>query len=298
MAKDREIVEPGELKQARTELKKLYQELDRRVRERTRELSETNEALRREIVQREAARQAGAEQKRSGQESTAYQEQLRSLVSEISLVEERERHKIATALHDQVGQTLAMACVKLGGLRHEVAALSGQIDEIREMITEAIRYSRTLTFELSPPVLYELGLEAALCSLAEHYQKEHGIGIDCLVDRQPKPLSDDMRVLLFQGVRELLVNAIKHARAGQITISCRREGTDIRVVVEDDGSGFDSAAGGSLAEKSPGFGLFGLRERLQYLGGSIGIASNPGRGTRVALTAPLAVGLEEEGGAA
>jgi signal transduction histidine kinase len=294
MAKDREIVESIELKQVKTELKKLNEELDQRVIERTRELSETNAALKREIVQREAAE----ERKRSGQEITAYQEQLRALASEIFFVEQRERHKIATALHDQVGQTLAMACVKLGGLRHEVVALSGQIDEIREMITEAIRYFRTLTFELSPPILYELGLEAAVCSLAEHYQKEHGIRIDCLLDRQPKPLSDDMRDLLFQGVRELLVNAIKHARAEKITISCRREGTDIRVVVEDDGAGLDSAAGGSLTAKSQGFGLFSLRERLKYLGGSISIASNPGRGTRVALTAPLAVGLEEEGGAA
>ena len=298
MAKDGEIVDPIELKQVKTELKKLNEELDQRVRERTRELSETNEALRREIVQRDAAKRARAEHKRSEQEIIAYQEQLRSLASEIYFVEERERHQIATALHDQVGQTLAMACVKLGGLRHEAPALSGQIDEIREMITEAIRYSRALTFELGPPILYELGLEAAVCSLAEHYQKEHGIRIDCLVDRQPKPLSDDMRILLFRGVRELLVNVIKHARAKKITITCRREGTDIRVVVEDDGAGFDSAAGGGLTAKSQGIGLFSIRERLKYLGGSIAIASNPGRGTRVALTAPLAVGLEEEGGAA
>jgi PAS domain S-box-containing protein len=229
------------------------------------------------------------ERTRADTEIIAYQGELRSMASEISLVEERERHKIATALHDQVGQTLAMASFKLGELRQAVApgALGAKVDEVREMLTRAIGNSRTLTFELSPPILYDLGLEAAVCSLAERYGKEYGIRIDCRDDSQPKPLSYDMRILLFQGVRELFVNAVKHAHPQRITISCLREGTDIKVVVEDDGVGFATADEEALPGKTRGFGLFSLRERLKYLGGSIAIKSAPGCGAQITLTAPL-----------
>lgn len=221
----------------------------------------------------------------------AYQEQLRSMASEISFVEERERRKIATALHDQVGQTLGMAGIKLEELRQTVipGIHDDQVVEILEMINHAIRHSRSLTFELSPPILYELGLEAAVCSLAERFQKEHGIRIDCSDDHSPKPLSEDMRILLFQGVRELLVNAVKHARPRRISVSCQREGTEIRVMVENDGAGFAAAGGEAVREHDYGFGLFSLRERLKYLGGSIAIKSVPGQCTQVSLTAPLAI---------
>jgi PAS domain S-box-containing protein len=231
-----------------------------------------------------------SEYKRLEGEIIAYQEDLRAMATEISLVEERERRKIATALHDQVGQNLAMASYKLGELRQAVipGTLGGQVDEIREMLTLAIRNSRTLTFELSPPILYDLGLEAAVCSLAERYRKEHGIRIDSRDDTKPKPLSADMRIILFQGVRELLVNSIKHALPRSITISCLREGTDIRIVVEDDGVGFPTSDGDILPGKTHSFGLFSLRERLKCLGGSIDIKSAPGHGTQITLTAPLA----------
>jgi signal transduction histidine kinase len=268
-----------EQRQAEENLAEYREHLVEMVRERTAELEQANAALRAEI----------AERRRAEEKINAYQEQLRSMASEISFVEERERHKIATALHDQIGQTLAMAGIKLGELRQAVGPgnLGGQVEEIREMIRHAISYSRTLTFELSPPILYELGLEAAVCSLAERFQKEHGIRIDCRDDRRPKPLSDEIRILLFQGVRELFVNAIKHAHPRRITISCRREGAEIRVMVEDDGVGFAIADVKSMTGNNHGFGLFSMRERLNYLGGSIAIESAPGRGTQVTLTAPL-----------
>jgi len=235
------------------------------------------------------------ERKRSEGEIIAYQEQLRSMASEISFVEERERHKITTALHDQVGQPLAMAAIKLETLRKAdiPGNLAEKLVEISNMISQSIQLSRSLIFELSPPILYDLGLEAALFSLVERYQKEHGIRIDCRDDRQPKPLSGDMRVLLFQGVRELLVNAVKHAHARRISISCYREGTDIRIVVEDDGVGFATADGEIVTGNNLGFGLFSLRERLKYLGGSIAITSSPGSGTQVVLSAPLTEDTEE-----
>lgn len=262
-----------ERRQALEELRRAHEELEKRVRQRTAELAQSNEALR---------------------ES---RQQLRTMTSEIAFVEERARRRIATTLHDQIGQTLAMAAIKLGELRKAAGPgnMGELVEEVRDMITHAIGHSRTLTFELSPPILYELGLEAAVSSLAELYQKEHGIRIDFSDDHLHKRLSEDARILLFQGIRELLVNAVKHARPRKITISCRLEGADIRAMVEDDGIGFVTATREAMTGKLHGFGLFSLRERLNFLGGSITITSAPGRGTQVTMTAPLLTEPEEKG---
>jgi PAS domain S-box-containing protein len=222
----------------------------------------------------------------------AYQEQLSSLASELVLTEERERRKIATALHDQIGQTLALANIKLGALRQKEGAglLSDSINDIRELVNTAIKSSHTLIFEISPPVLYELGLEAALSSLAEYFRKEHGLPIVYSDDKQPKQLSNDISILLFQSVRELLVNTVKHSRAKRVSLSSSRQTSNIRIIVQDDGIGFEVEEKCVAKEPGHGFGLFSIRERIRYLGGSIEIESNPGCGTRVTLMAPLMTG--------
>jgi PAS domain S-box-containing protein len=230
-----------------------------------------------------------SERQRAEREIYAYQEELRFLASEISLVEERQRRQLATFLHDQIGQTLAIARIKLGSLLE--GACPGECaqgaKEVRKFIDQAIRASRSLTFDLSPPILYEIGLEAAVQSLCERYQEEHGIRVRFSDDRQAKPVGDEVRVLLFQAVRELLVNIFKHARAQTVTVSCCRDGKSARITVEDDGVGFDSAAAGIRVRDGRGFGLFSIRERLRHLGGSFDVASSPGHGTRVVLAVPL-----------
>ncbi|HEY6837995.1 MAG TPA: PAS domain S-box protein, partial [Geobacteraceae bacterium] len=155
----------------------------------------------------------------------AYQEELRFLASEISLVEERERRRLATVLHDEIGQTLALARIKLGVLRAAGSAeeRKREADEIERLLGQAIKVSRSVTFDLSPPILYELGFEAAVQSLCERFGDEHRIGIEFATDAEPKPLGDDARAFLFQSVRELLVNIIKHARASTARVSSRRE---------------------------------------------------------------------------
>jgi len=224
-------------------------------------------------------------------ENAAYQDRLRNLASEMSLVEERERRQLATSLHDQIGQVLALAKIRLGGMNTSVSsAESRQLAvELRELLDQAITSARSLTFELSPPILYELGFETALQALCENFQKQHGLSLEFSSDREPKPLSDDMKILLFRAVRELLVNAVKHARAGKIRVSCRRDHSRLLIVVVDDGIGFDSAASVANSPDGPGFGLFSIRERLHYLGGEITLESSPGRGTSVT----LAVNLQE-----
>jgi signal transduction histidine kinase len=215
--------------------------------------------------------------------------QLRSLASQLSLAEERERRRIAVDLHDRVGQALAIANIKLGVLRQlegstEFAAL---LDEISNFIEQAIQETRTLMFEISSPILYELGFEAAVRHLTDRIEEQHGIATICEYNQEPKPLDDDMRVLLFQAVGELLINAVKHARAHHVTVRIWRDEGQIRVSVEDDGVGFDPSGTAARPTLTGGFGLFSIRERLLHVGGKLVIESENARGTHVTLVAPL-----------
>ena len=172
---------------------------------------------------------------------------------------------------------------------------AGILTEIREFIEETIQDTRTLTFELSPPVLYELGLEAALGWLVNQTREKHGLQVDLIDDGQPKPLDNGCRVIAFLAVRELLFNVVKHARARSATISVSREDDTVRVDIEDDGIGFETSELDTNSSGSIGFGLFSVRERIQPLGGRLEIHSEPGGGTRVTVVLPLSCNLEVTG---
>jgi len=228
-----------------------------------------------------------SERKASEEKIRVNQEQLRSLASELTLLEERERRRIANDLHDHIGQILALSKIKLGELRASVSpSLVKPLDEIHGFIEQTIRYTRSLTFELSPPLLYELGFEAAVEWLAEQIQEKHGISVDFEDDLQPKPLGKEMCILLFKAVSELLMNVIKHADAHKARVAIQREDSNIRITLEDDGIGFYIDEANPLAG-AKGFGLFSIRERLRHFGGSIQIQSGPRRGTLITLLAPM-----------
>ncbi len=222
-----------------------------------------------------------------------YQSQLKSLASELSLTEERERRRIATELHDRISQFLVISKVKLETLRKSASSadIVKALSEVCESIDQTIQNTRSLTFDLSSPILYELGFEAAVAEwLDEHVYKKHGIAAEFLDDGQPKPLDDDIRVFLFRDVRELLINVVKHAHARKVKVSSRKVGSEIHVSVEDDGTGFNVSEITSIATKTGGFGLFSIRERLEQLGGRLKIESEAGRGTKVTIIAPLKQG--------
>jgi PAS domain S-box-containing protein len=265
-------------------LQESHRELERRVEERTAKLRSANELLNLEVEERIGNQIKMREQ----------QEKLRSLSSELVLTEERERRRIATELHDRIGQTLTVARIKLGELREALPAGTAveNLADIRQFIEQTIQDTRSLTFELSSPVLYELGLEAALAWLVNQTRKKHGLLAEFKDDGQPKPLDDDCRVTAFQAVRELLFNVVKHARAQSATISIRRDDDAVRIDIEDDGIGFDTSELDVIVSGSTGFGLFSVRERLQPLGGRMEIHSEPGRGSRVAIVLPLACNIE------
>jgi len=224
----------------------------------------------------------------------AYQEQLQSLTAELSLAEERERRRIARDLHDQIGQLLSVIKMKMFSLRESLNTENTikELDEARELLDKAIKETRSLTFELSPPVLYELGLEAALEWLLENFQAQHKIESHMVRDKEPKHLDDDVSIILFRAARELVINIAKHARASKVRVSVHRVDGRIQIMVEDDGIGFDFQKKSTQITKSLGFGLFNIRERLERLGGSLAIESKTGKGTRAVIVAPL---KEEEG---
>jgi PAS domain S-box-containing protein len=228
-----------------------------------------------------------SEQKQAEKEIRTYQQRLRSVASELSLTEERERRRLATDLHDHVGQILALAQIKLGAIRESASSthLVEPMDEVRRLIEQTIQYTRSLTFELSPPILYDLGFEAAVEWLAELIQEQHGIMVKVQADRSAKPMNDEIRVILFQTVRELLVNVAKHASAKHIRVFITREEAALQVKIEDDGLGMGISA--DAANGPSGFGFFSIGERLKYLGGHLEVVSEPGWGTRVTLQVPL-----------
>ncbi|MFZ2087265.1 MAG: PAS domain S-box protein [Desulfobaccales bacterium] len=222
-------------------------------------------------------------------EISAYQERLRALASELSLTEERERRLLAADLHDHIGQILALAQIKLGALHQGAASPETQasVSEVRDYIGQAIRYTRSLTYELGLPILYDLGLEAALEWLADQVQEQHGLTVQVHRDQQAKPLGEAASVLVFRVVRELLTNVIKHAQASKVDIAIAKQGPFLHIQVMDDGVGFEAAENEAQSGKFTGYGLFSIKERLTSLGGLVKISSQPGHGTRVFITVPL-----------
>ena len=218
-----------------------------------------------------------------------YQQQLRSLASQLSLTEARERKRIAADLHDRIGQALALTRIKLGTLKAGTGSAKQirSIDETIDLIEVTIREVRTLIFNLSSPLLYEVGLKAALEQMVEQFQDEHGILISLEDDELPKPIDIDGSVVLFQAVRELMLNVVKHARARHIRVSMNCRNNSIEITVQDDGAGFDVSRNAFRPGREGGYGLFSIRERLEYLGGSLAVESLPGRGTRAALALEL-----------
>jgi PAS domain S-box-containing protein len=213
---------------------------------------------------------------------------LRALSVELSRAEEHERQRLALFLHDEIGQSLALLRMKLGGLAAARKWKSGKqdIQQALDVLEKVIDQTHKLTFELSPPVLHQLGLEAALEWMGEKIGKDFGIEFTFSDDGMMKHLEDDLKVLLFRCVRELMMNIVKHAKARRMTVSLTQRGKRVAVVTEDDGIGFDT----SLLEGHPdqtGFGLFSVRERLVATGGTFELRSEPGRGTRITLSVPL-----------
>ncbi|MBN1845671.1 MAG: GAF domain-containing protein, partial [Sedimentisphaerales bacterium] len=231
--------------------------------------------------------------KQHDQELHEYQQRLQSLASELSLTEERQRRQLANDLHENIGQLLALMKIKLGMLKEKAAQPDerAQIQEVRDLLENTLAYARNLTLDLSPPVLYELGLKEALEWLIEQFRRQHQLKITYRVHQQKDTgeirMEDDLRGLLYRCVRELLVNIAKHARAQRADIRMELSNGQIAIQVQDDGIGMSPNRIGQKKTLQEGFGLFNIRERLAHFGGTVTIASAPKQGTTVILRCPL-----------
>ncbi len=214
--------------------------------------------------------------------------QLARLTSELTLAEERERKRLSEILHEDLQQLLV-------GIKLNLDALNGYVKEdrspalntARKLLTESIQTSRSITSELSPPILYQNGLTAGLEWLSRWKQEKYGFRVELQVEAESVTLPEDKTIVLFRSVSELLLNAIKHSGADSAKVLLSKDRPDrLRIAVSDSGRGFDSLRIWKREQES-GFGLFAIRERLEMMGGCFEIESSPGNGASLSLVIPL-----------
>jgi PAS domain S-box-containing protein len=217
------------------------------------------------------------------------EDKLRRYALQLSLTEEKEKRRIATALHDAIGHELSFCKFKI-----DKATRSMSQSEVRQdlvdasvSINKAIESTKKLTFEISPPVLWELGLHTALLWLCDNMEKNYGIRTRVVHDGKADDFSADLNLVLFQAARELLVNVAKHSKANHCEISLTSTDDNIIMSVKDDGVGFQHKVKGTLAGMYAGIGLFSIHERVSSMKGSINVESKPGLGARIKVTLPL-----------
>ena len=214
--------------------------------------------------------------------------QLRALAAELSRAEERERQRLARILHDHLQQLLVAARLNISTMQRRLTEepLQRAAERVDDVLDEAIRTSRSLTAELSPPVLYDAGLTPALHWLARWIEEKHGLVVEVDAEDLGNQPPEGLRAMLFQATRELLFNVVKHAGVNRARLTLRRVAEDqVELIVRDEGAGFDPTRIGRQEEG--GFGLFSIRERLELLGGQMKVVSAPGQGTQVILEVPL-----------
>jgi PAS domain S-box-containing protein len=216
-------------------------------------------------------------------------EKLRLLTSELISTEERERHRVAIFLHDEIGQALALCKIKLRSMQKSGSHINDEsnLREILQLVDDSIKNTRSLTFDLSPPILYELNFPVALKLLTEQLIEGYSIHLEFSSDGTPIALKDEIKVITYHVVREIIINTIKHAKARQVTLDLAVRNGRLLITVTDDGIGFSAECGEEVFGSQHGFGLFNIRERLSHLGGALELHSGEGQGTRATISIPI-----------
>ncbi len=247
-----------ERKQADDALKQTHAELEKRVLERTTDLQRANE-------------------------------QMQRVSFELVWAEERERERIAGELHDHVGQSLLLAKMKLDALSdgNLPDSLRDYAEQARSLLEKSIHDIRSLTFRMRPPILDTAGIETALEWLCSSLNNDYNMQIRFTADNKPKPLSPEIRYSLYQAVKELLLNVVKHADTKQVELSIKTDGLNAVLQVADNGVGFDQPDAHLKHIKNGSYGLYNVRQRVEQMCGSFTITSSPGIGTHVTLIVPL-----------
>ncbi len=242
-----------------------------------------------EQIERSAQRYQGLSE--ANQLLVRKQHQLRSLASQLTLVEQRERKRLATELHDYLAQMIVLGRLKIGQARLRItpadSSLTPLINDLDEIFTQALTYTRTLMADLSPTILQQFGLPTALTWLGDQ-MSQHGLTVEVRLPPEGMRLTDDHATLLFQSVRELLLNVVKHAATDRAIVALSiPDDASLILTVQDQGRGFETASleATTAAEH---FGIFSVRERMVAMGGWLQMHSVVGQGTTMTLGLPLA----------
>ncbi len=266
-----------ERKRAEEALRKAHAELEHRVQERTAELLKTVEMLKTEVARRTLAEQTLSDRS----------ERLRILASELTLAEQRERKRLAKALHDHLQQLIVGAKYHLAALRRTSGAnFDRMLVDLEGTLDDSLTACRSMTAELNPPILHQSGLVAALEWLCRSMKEKHGLTIGLSLPENVRIEGEDLRILLFEAVRELLFNVVKHSGVHEAYLRMTRSNGDIEVVVSDEGRGFDPAKVAAGPTSEVGFGLYSIRERLDLMGGRMEIRTAAKEGSSFRLILP------------
>ena len=216
-------------------------------------------------------------------------EQIHQLASQLTRAEHEERHRISQILHDDLQQQLYGMQIQLSFLNTMNAGpdLREEIQEMKQLVEVAIETTRRLSVDLSPPILYGEGLAEGLAWIIGRVREQYRIDVDLEADGSFPIADDGRRVLLFQVVRELLFNAVKHAKVSRIKVVIQQVAQSYRIDVLDEGAGFDPEQVLQGQALPVGQGLAHARERLRLIGGHMELESAPGKGTRVSIYAPV-----------
>jgi len=239
------------------------------------ELRMLNESLERRVEERSVVAEHRAEQ-------------LQKLTMELTIAEQRERQRLAMVLHDGLQQVLVGSKIQLGFIEQS-QNIHQAVEQAKELIDDAIEISRSLTAELSPPILLQGDFILACEWLAGWMSRKYGLQVHFVTGEKIRPLAEEMKLLLFQALRELLFNVVKHAGVNEAVVRLNEKDGWIETVVEDEGRGFDPAVLRIGSGQSEGMGLFGIRERLTYFGGRMEIDSSRGKGSRFTMILPNSI---------
>ncbi|MFO7964321.1 MAG: PAS domain S-box protein [Desulfobacterales bacterium] len=214
--------------------------------------------------------------------------QLARLSSELTLSEQRERDRIAEVLHDHLQQLIVGAKIGQEMLISDLDDVARpKADRVLDLITQSLRTSRSLSTELSPNVLRTGNLTDSLKWLARWMLETHGLEVKLKINQKIVLKRKDIIILLFQSIRELLLNTLKHSGIKSATVSTKIVNGDLLIMVSDEGKGFDPKRVQKKKYSSSQFGLFSIEERLQHLGGKVDVESSPNAGTDISITVPI-----------
>jgi signal transduction histidine kinase len=230
------------------------------------------------------------ERKRLAQAARAHAQEVQALAASLLTAQEDERRRVSRELHDQICQQLASLAIDIGGLAAAPPSpreTQGQLKALQARVVKASEETRHIAYELHPSVLDDLGLVASLRDLCKQFsERATDMTVKFTEVALPAPVPREIASCLFRVAQESLQNIVNHARAKRVSVALTLQKGNLGLTVADDGVGFDPKA----VKGRGGLGLIGMEERAHLVNGKLSIASQPGRGTRIALEVPLPAG--------